>query len=119
MNFIVFAVWGYVNLSLSVFEYKDIIDKEMSGRLGCGNKSGLVGGDPGGGGGLIPERRVRNALIPSFLESKDEVILQWNCSHAAKIMTTCSQAQTIDEVVNISLPLTGKEFFKINYLFII
>ncbi len=99
-----------MNLSLTVFEYQDIIDKELNGDISCGNRSQIDSGNDAN-----KRRTTRNALFSSLLKSQNvenEVLVQWNCTHAAKIMTDCMARQ--ENVVNVSLFFTGFIIVNIN-----
>ena len=82
---------GYIDLKMTVHEYKDIIEKEADGDLVCN----------GGAAGSfsIPNKSKQNQIIRrpkhfnimSMINGLDDSILTWNCSYAAKILRACSE----------------------------
>ena len=72
------SITGYIDLSLTEHQFRDVIEKEINGRLSCigSNKTDGI------------SRKTRHVVIesPKILE---EIVLTWNCSHAAEVLSTC------------------------------
>ena len=76
----VLACVGYADLNITEHHYKDILLKEINGELICTNTSV----DPRK---LLPRNR-RAGFLPSSRHYQQEV-LNWNCSYAARLLSTC------------------------------
>ena len=77
---------GYIDLKMTVHEYKDIIEKEADGDLVC---SGSIISNRSKQNQII--RRPKHFNIMSMINGLDDSILTWNCSYAAKILRACSE----------------------------
>ena len=76
----VLACVGYADLNITEHYYKDILLKEINGELICTNTSV----DPTK---LLPRHR-RAGFLPASGHFQQEV-LNWNCSYAARLLSTC------------------------------
>ena len=81
----VIACTGYIDLSLTEYQFRDMIEKEMNGELTCigSNKTNIKN--------LVKNeqviRKTRHITTsPGFFE---EMVFSWNCSYAAEVLNTC------------------------------
>ena len=79
---------GYIDLKMTVHEYKDIIEKEADGDLVC-NGAGASISNRSKQNQII--RRPKHFNIMSMINGLDDSILTWNCSYAAMILRACSE----------------------------
>ena len=77
------SITGYIDLSLTEHQFRDIIEKEVNGELTCIGSNKTNEKNP-----KIDEisRKTRHVLN---LPTVKEIVLKWNCSHAAEVLSTC------------------------------
>ena len=82
---------GYIDLKMTVHEYKDIIEKEADGDLVCngGAAASFSISNKSKQNQII--RRPKHFNIMSMINGLDDSILTWNCSYATKILRACSE----------------------------
>ena len=72
------SITGYIDLSLTEHQFRDMIEKDINGELTC------IGSNKTDGKNLKNyERKARH------VEILEKVVLTWNCSHAAEVWSTC------------------------------
>ena len=74
------SITGYIDLSLTEHQFRDMIEKDINGELTCNNTN--VKNDQNDETSRIT-RHVLN------LPKVKEIVLKWNCSHAAEVLSTC------------------------------
>ena len=75
------SITGYIDLSLTEHQFRDIIEKEVNGELTCigSNKTNEKNSQND-----EISRKSRHVVFDS-----PKIILEWNCSHAAEVLSTC------------------------------
>ena len=75
------AITGYIDLSLTEHQFRDMIEKEINGELNCiGSNKSITKNDE-----MI--RKTRHLInLPGFTET---LVMTWNCSHAAEVISKC------------------------------
>ena len=76
---------GYVDLKMSVNEFKDIIEKEANGDLTCG----ISNRPKPDQNFIIQKSKVYNIL--SMMNKLEDSVLNWNCSYATKLLKYCKE----------------------------
>ena len=76
------SITGYIDLSLTEHQFRDMIEKEIDGELTC------IGSNKTNGKNLkhLNDEISRKTRHVEILE---KVVLTWNCSHAAEVMSSC------------------------------
>ena len=78
------AITGYIDLSLTEHQFRDMIEKEINGELNC------IGSNKTNARNYKDDEMVRKTRhlinLPGFTE---EIVMTWNCSHAAEVLSTC------------------------------
>ena len=78
------SITGYIDLSLTEHQFRDVIQKEVNGELTC------IGSNKTNVKNLKNDeisRKSRHVLnLPKIA---GEFVLEWNCSHAAEVLSTC------------------------------
>ena len=75
------SITGYIDLSLTEHQFRDVIQKEVNGELTC------IGSNKTNVKNLKHDeisRKSRHVLFDS-----PKIILEMNCSHAAEVLSTC------------------------------
>ena len=76
------SITGYIDLSLTQHQFRDVIEKEVNGELSCIGSNKTNGKNPKING---ISRKSRHVVIDSI----GSLVLEWNCSHAAEVLSTC------------------------------
>ena len=80
----VIACTGYIDLSLTEYQFRDMIEKEMNGELTC------IGSNKTNFKNLKNEQIIRKTrqviTSPGFFQN---MVFSWNCSYAAEVLNTC------------------------------
>lgn len=102
----ILATIGYIDLSLTVHRFQDIIEKEINGELTCNKTKMFSGADDT----LVFRRNTRNAMFLPFMKNlHEQPAYTWNCTYAVKMLSSC-----FSSVVNFSTNTQGKiGFFRV------
>ena len=75
------SITGYIDLNLTQHQFRDIIEKEVNGELTCigSNKSNEKN----------PQNDEISRKSRHVVFDSPKIILEWNCSHAAEVLSTC------------------------------
>ena len=79
------SITGYIDLSLSEHQFRDMIEKDINGELTCigSNKTNFKN---------VHNENIRNTRhLISPVES-GFILLTWNCSHAAEVLSNCKKS---------------------------